>query len=231
MEEFYKKKTIRDFLSLFSQNKWKNLCILCMEYGIMTLKKNYQISSLSMDDIEQFIEDMKEEENKNNKKNLKQKYNNSIKSNTNINNTNNTNNNKVANTPSYNPSFSVSSSRPSSEWRKGESKTIFDYENNYTNTINDISMNKKSKEKMLDDILYPKNKHIVNYTKQHRIIGDKKMDKNFAVKNNNKITNSKYRPLSKDMRKDNSYLVDKHIPHSPGIYYYNKQGLPYSLSY
>ena len=45
MEEFYKKKIIRDFLTLFSESKWKNLCILCIEYGILMLKQKYQISS------------------------------------------------------------------------------------------------------------------------------------------------------------------------------------------
>ena len=70
MEEFYKKKVIRDFLSLFSESKWKNLCILCLEYGILTLKKNYQISSLSMEDIDQFVDDLIEEDAKKQKKNL-----------------------------------------------------------------------------------------------------------------------------------------------------------------
>ena len=37
-KEFYKKKIIRDFLTLFSESKWKNLCILCMEYGVLMLK-------------------------------------------------------------------------------------------------------------------------------------------------------------------------------------------------
>ena len=55
MEEFYKKKIIRDFLTLFSESKWKNLCILCMEYGVLTLKQKYQVSSLSMEDIEEFV--------------------------------------------------------------------------------------------------------------------------------------------------------------------------------
>ena len=71
MEEFYKKKVIRDFLSLFSESKWKNLCILCLEYGILTLKKNYQISSLSMEDIDQFVDDLIEEDAKKQKKNLR----------------------------------------------------------------------------------------------------------------------------------------------------------------
>ena len=71
MEEFYKKKIIRDFLTLFSESKWKNLCILCMEYGILMLKQKYQVSSLSMEDIEEFVNDLIEEETIKNQKNLK----------------------------------------------------------------------------------------------------------------------------------------------------------------
>lgn len=202
MEEFYKKKIIRDFLSLFSQCKWKNLCILCMEYGILILKKNYQISSLSMDDIEQFVEDLQEEQNKKSKKDIKKKY--EIATNTAAlkNNLQNPNSNKVNNyTNSESSQFSVSNSRPSSNWRKGENKTIFDYKDNMANTLNDIGMNKLTKEKMLDEILYPKQNKIINRPKDYRIIGDKKEDKGFAKRNNDKISNIKYqRPLSKDNR-------------------------------
>ena len=201
MEEFYKKKIIRDFLTLFSESKWKNLCILCMEYGILMLKQKYQVSSLSMEDIEEFVNDLIEEETKNNQKNLK-KLRQDIVSNTNFNyNNNNSNTNNAS-----------SSFKPSSDWRKGEVKTIFDGEdtykmnnfnnqnyNNYNqninnyhynnNTNNNINKNygvaqnnyidpttysndepafiKKGKEKLIDDILFPKQSKIVNYRKDN----------------------------------------------------------------
>ena len=202
MEEFYKKKIIRDFLTLFSESKWKNLCILCMEYGVLMLKQKYQISSLSMEDIEEFVNDLIEEENKKNQKNLK-KLRKDIVSNTNFNYNNYSNINNTS-----------ASLKPSSEWRKGEIKTIFDGEdnnnnnnnylnnqnfNNYNNNTNNYHYNQnnsnlnkninnnfaignnyidpttysndepalKGKEKLIDDILYPKQNKIVNYHKDN----------------------------------------------------------------
>lgn len=64
IEEFYKKKLIRDFLSLFSETKWKELLILIAEYGIILLKRNYNIASISLDDISTIIDDLKEEDKK-----------------------------------------------------------------------------------------------------------------------------------------------------------------------
>ena len=199
MEEFYKKKIIRDFLTLFSESKWKNLCILCMEYGILMLKQKYQVSSLSMEDIEEFVNDLIEEESKKNQKNLK-KLRQDIVSNTNFN---------------YNSSSNVNNTstsfKPSSDWRKGEVKTIFDGEdtnkmnnynnqnyNNYNQNINNYHYNnninknvnktygipnnyidpttfsndepafiKTGKEKLLDDILFPKKSKIVEYHKDN----------------------------------------------------------------
>ena len=205
MEEFYKKKIIRDFLTLFSESKWKNLCILCMEYGVLTLKQKYQVSSLSMEDIEEFVNDLIEEESKKNQKNLK-KLRQGIISNTNFNyNNNNINSNSIANNTS-------TSFKPSSDWRKGEVKTIFDNEDtnkifsninaqeqnfNLNNNINNyhyrknienenIKINdnnnyiepttvsneepafiKKGKDKLIDDILFPKQNKIVNYRKDN----------------------------------------------------------------
>jgi hypothetical protein len=201
MEEFYKKKIIRDFLTLFSESKWKNLCILCMEYGILMLKQKYQVSSLSMEDIEEFVNDLIEEESKKNQKNLK-KLRQDIVSNTNF---NYNNNNQNANNTS-------TSFKPSSDWRRGEVKTIFDGEdtnnfnkmnnnNNYVNYNQNINSNnyhytknngnrnnfgvpnnyidpttfsndepafiKKGKDKLIDDILFPKQNKIVNYRKDN----------------------------------------------------------------
>ena len=206
MEEFYKKKIIRDFLTLFSESKWKNLCILCMEYGVLMLKQKYQVSSLSMEDIEEVVNDLIEEETKKNQKNLK-KLRQDIVSNTNF---NYNNNNSNANNTS-------TSFKPSSDWRRGEVKTIFDGEdtnnfnkinnnnnynnynqninnnmnnnNNYHYTKNNMGMNnygvpnnyidpttfsndepafiKKGKEKLIDDILFPKQNKIVNYHKDN----------------------------------------------------------------
>lgn len=195
MEEFYKKKIIRDFLSLFSESKWKNLCILCIEYGILQLKKNYQISSLSMDDIEQFVDDLIEEDAKKQKKNLRKfgvaKQNTSSNSNTTINN-----------------------NRPSSNWRKGDTKSIFDNdeeENIYTNTMktsnanNDYSFNSKlAKEKLLDEILYPKQKKIVNYPKEENIFPTSKTRIKNDSKNYTSTYNNTYSNTQKTYQKQRS---------------------------
>lgn len=175
MEEFYKKKVIRDFLSLFSESKWKNLCILCLEYGILTLKKNYQISSLSMEDIDQFVDDLIEEDAKKQKKNLR-KFD-ITKQNT----------SNHSNITSYN-------NKASSNWRKGDTKSIFDNDDQ-DEVSNDVSVaSKVAKEKLLDEILYPK-KNKITYPKESDIFQtsstkNKKRDaKNYTSTYNNTYSN------------------------------------------
>lgn len=161
MEEFYKKKVIRDFLSQFSESKWKYLTILCIEYGILQLKKNYTVSSLSLDDIEKFVDELIEEEKKNQRKNLKQKF--SVGDPKNNSNQSNSINSKNQN----------GTSRPSSNWRKGDAKTIFDNPNDSNeriSTINDIS--RITKEKMIGEILFPKKEKILKYYKDNVVIGN-----------------------------------------------------------
>ena len=177
MEEFYKKKVIRDFLSLFSESKWKNLCILCLEYGILTLKKNYQISSLSMEDIDQFVDDLIEEDAKKQKKNLR-KFD-ITKQNT----------SNHSNITSYN-------NKASSNWRQGETKSIFDNDEQDLEVSNDVSVaSKVAKEKLLDEILYPK-KNKITYPKESDIFQtsstkNKKRDaKNYTSTYNNTYCNT-----------------------------------------
>ena len=177
MEEFYKKKVIRDFLSLFSESKWKNLCILCLEYGILTLKKNYQISSLSMEDIDHFVDDLIEEDAKKQKKNLR-KFD-ITKQNT----------SNHSNITSYN-------NKASSNWRQGETKSIFDNDEQDLEVSNDVSVaSKVAKEKLLDEILYPK-KNKITYPKESDIFQtsstkNKKRDaKNYISTYNNTYCNT-----------------------------------------
>ena len=177
MEEFYKKKVIRDFLSLFSESKWKNLCILCLEYGILTLKKNYQISSLSMEDIDQFVDDLIEEDAKKQKKNLR-KFD-ITKQNT----------SNHSNITSYN-------NKASSNWRKGDTKSIFDNDEQDLEVSNDVSVaSKVAKEKLLDEILKQK-KNKITYPKESDIFQtsstkNKKRDaKNYTSTYNNTYSNT-----------------------------------------
>lgn len=68
IEEFCKKKLIRDFLSLFTQSKWKELLFLIAEYGVIILKRNCNIAALSIDDLSSIIDELKEEDQKKQKK-------------------------------------------------------------------------------------------------------------------------------------------------------------------
>ena len=264
MEEFYKKKIIRDFLTLFSESKWKNLCILCMEYGVLTLKQKYQISSLSMEDIEEFVNDLIEEESKKNQKNLK-KLRQGIISNTNFNyNNNNINSNSMANNTS-------TSFKPSSDWRKGEVKTIFDNEdtnkifnineqeqnfnlnnnniNNYhyrTNKENEnIKINdnnnyiepttvsneepafiKKGKDKLIDDILFPKQNKIVNYRKDN--IFNNNMPKNQQIKQYKTSYNESYGNKKKNNINNYSNVNSKYKNNND---YYNNTSFTEGISF
>ena len=264
MEEFYKKKIIRDFLTLFSESKWKNLCILCMEYGVLTLKQKYQISSLSMEDIEEFVNDLIEEESKKNQKNLK-KLRQGIISNTNFNyNNNNINSNSMANNTS-------TSFKPSSDWRKGEVKTIFDNEdtnkifninaqeqnfnlnnnniNNYhyrkNNENENIKINnnnnyiepttvsneepafiKKGKDKLIDDILFPKQNKIVNYRKDN--IFNNNMPKNQQIKQYKTSYNESYGNKKKSNINNYSNVNSKYKNYND---YYNNTSFTEGISF
>ena len=264
MEEFYKKKIIRDFLTLFSESKWKNLCILCMEYGVLTLKQKYQISSLSMEDIEEFVNDLIEEESKKNQKNLK-KLRQGIISNTNFNyNNNNINSNSMANNTS-------TSFKPSSDWRKGEVKTIFDNEdtnkifninaqeqnfnlnnnniNNYNyrkdNENENIKINnnnnyiepttvsneepafiKKGKDKLIDDILFPKQNKIVNYRKDN--IFNNNMPKKQQIKQYKTSYNESYGNKKKNNINNYSNVNSKYKNYND---YYNNTSFTEGISF
>ena len=182
MEEFYKKKIIRDFLTLFSESKWKNLCILCMEYGVLMLKQKYQVSSLSMEDIEEFVNDLIEEESKKNQKNLK-KLRQDIVSNTNF---------YYNNNPSVIPNNTSTSFKPSSDWRKGEVKTIFDGEEpNFIPNMNNYNNNSN-----YNNILFPKQSKIVNYHKDN--ILNNNMPKKQQLKQYKTSYNESYGPKKKN---------------------------------
>ena len=182
MEEFYKKKIIRDFLTLFSESKWKNLCILCMEYGVLTLKQKYQISSLSMEDIEEFVNDLIEEESKKNQKNLKKKPSSDWRKGEIKTIFDNEDTNKIFNINPQEPNFNLNNINANNinnnyHYRKNyENENIKINENNMNNnnyieptTVSneEPAFIKKGKDKLMDDILFPKQNKIVNYRKDN----------------------------------------------------------------
>ena len=62
IENFCKVKIIRNFLSLYKENCWEKLICNMAEYGIIILKKKKNISSMSSEDIINFVEDFKRTE-------------------------------------------------------------------------------------------------------------------------------------------------------------------------
>jgi len=59
IEHFYQVKIIRDFLNLFSQQKWKSLLTNVLQIGILQLKNNCNLTTLSFDDISNLVETLK----------------------------------------------------------------------------------------------------------------------------------------------------------------------------
>lgn len=59
LDALYKKKIIRDYLSLYPESKWKALIGYTLEFAVLTLKANHKLASLSFDDIIKITEDLK----------------------------------------------------------------------------------------------------------------------------------------------------------------------------
>jgi hypothetical protein len=130
IEEFYKRKLIRDFLSLFSENKWKELLFLLVEYAIIQLKRNYNVGSLSLDDIITILDDLKEEDSRKFRQNMKALENNRL------------------NESTGNKNTLENSSKANSDWRKGIQKVIIQ------KPRRDASSSKNKKSKNTNN-LYP----------------------------------------------------------------------------
>lgn len=143
IEELYKKKIIRDFLSLFSESKWKELLFLSIEYGIILLKRNYNVASLSLDDLNTILDDLKDEEAKRLRQNMK-KYEKELR--------------KDDKTGASNLV-----TKPSSNWRKGD-ETNFE-QARFNSKTKKIDFDKKIGKSTLEKILKSKNDktNIVNY--------------------------------------------------------------------
>jgi hypothetical protein len=99
IEEFYKRKIIRDFLSLYSEVKWKELLFLLVEYAIFMLKRNYNVASLSLEDIIAVLDDLKEEETRRFRQSMRE-----------------LNNNRT--------NIEIGSTKPPSDWRQGIHKVV-----------------------------------------------------------------------------------------------------------
>ena len=54
------KRTIKDFLLLHNEKNWKHLISSTLEYGIESLKKDFNIVSISVNDIVSLLTNLKQ---------------------------------------------------------------------------------------------------------------------------------------------------------------------------
>lgn len=160
MESCLKSKLILGFFKYFPEDKWKNLCRVCLEYAILHLGQKFCLSKLSIEYIQKLNSEILTQENKS--KNI---YYNS---------TNNNYNYSYIDEEDYireNKNKNIQYVKPSSEWRNGEeddkenvnckqiinnkvNKILF-YDNrkkNYESVYDNLRDNKES----IDDVLYNK---------------------------------------------------------------------------
>jgi hypothetical protein len=141
-EDLLKRKAIRDYLSLFSDTKWKKLIPLTMEFGILNLKERTNVASMSLDNLSMMIHQLKE---KFEKKKDKQP--------------------KIEKEPPQRESRAITETsnkarskskenRPSSKWRKGDS-IIFKKKEREISTAKNKSKNIDETNSLNSDI-YPK---------------------------------------------------------------------------
>jgi hypothetical protein len=151
IEMLYKKKIIRDFLSLFTENYWKQLISCILEYGIINFKKHHNIASLTPEDIIAVVESLKKEENLVDKKRTNLIISNQIN---NLNNANTKNSNKL-NSKNVNASRSRSKSTSANKDGRNilKSNTLLTTVNK--NKILDLNSNSNN-----SSFLNNKNKHL-----------------------------------------------------------------------
>ncbi len=59
MEELYRNESIKPILKRFPSKNWKNLITLLCEYAVVSLEKQYDLSSFSFNDVTKAINDLK----------------------------------------------------------------------------------------------------------------------------------------------------------------------------
>ena len=177
MANFCKVKIIRNFLSLYKENCWEKLICNMAEYGIILLKKKKNISSMSSEDIINFVEDVKRTEGLLSPLNniINHKINSHSKSkNSNKSLFNNSFNKSITSNYSTKSSKSSNKKRGFSVKAKSKSKQKFLKRNESFSVNKNIKKNKKVSNKSFDI----DNKNNNNYM---RI----KIESNREYKNNN----------------------------------------------
>ena len=203
LANFCKVKIIRNFLSLYKENCWEKLICNMAEYGIILLKKKKNISSMSSEDIINFVEDVKRTEGLlspmnnvlNHKKNLHSK-------------------NKYSNTSLFNNSFnksitsnySTKSSKSSNKQKRGFSvKAKSKSKQKFLKRNISFSLNKNDKKRTKSNNKsyseYDDNKNYKN-NNYMRI----KIESNREYKNNNNIHNINKNEISEGQTLKESFV-------------------------
>lgn len=55
LEKLLRRKVIKDFLSSYSEGKWESLIQTTLEIGLVYLEKNYNISKLSLENLQNIL--------------------------------------------------------------------------------------------------------------------------------------------------------------------------------
>ena len=204
MEILYKKKVIRDFLSLYNENTWIPLITHICEYGIILFKKKYTIASLNPQDIYRIIENFKVDEHIYDKKmKLNSTRDNSFTKRKNIHHT------KSKSTNNGNKSFSSNKRLSSVKSNLSDKNVLSNSRNNSKSKRNYVSSRlnltpNKNKNDEFKCNLHKRIKTTINSSNK----------KNQTIKNfdSNKLdikTKSKIRDFSNNKSKENSFIKNK----------------------
>ena len=204
LEILYKKKVIRDFLSLYNENNWIPLITHICEYGIILFKKKYVIASLNPQDIYRIIENFKADEHIYDKK-------------TKVNSTRDNSFTKRKNSHhSKSKSINNGNKSFSSNKRLSSVKSNLSDKNILTNSRNN-SKNKRNNVNTRLNLTPNKNKNDefkCNLHKRIKTTINSSNKKNQTIKNfdSNKLdikTKSKIRNFSNNKSKENSFIKNK----------------------
>ena len=188
MEILYKKKVIRDFLSLYSESSWTQLVSHLLEYGIILFKKKYNVTALSPEDIFKIVENFKKEEHIYDKKNVKKIGMKNLSKNKN-------------NSNESNDVSSRSKSRTNSISATKNKK----FKSNFTHTYSDKNIFSTSKNKKNNTLKRAQTPNKNNNNFKNTLMSKKKnnntlkrINSNLSFKSNKSRTNSKKKNIKRN---------------------------------
>lgn len=60
IENLFRRKQIKEVLNQYSQNKWNQLIPIIMEIGVIYLKNNFNLPALSVEELKEILNDLKD---------------------------------------------------------------------------------------------------------------------------------------------------------------------------